>query len=54
MFKQNSYVYDKNNSQTYSLHTQVFGYNSISGRINNVRLIFECVRFLFLAHVVIL
>jgi len=27
------------------LHTQVFEYNSISGRINNVRLIFDCVLF---------
>lgn len=54
MIKQNNDVYNKNNSQNYSLHTQVFEYNSISGRINSVRLISDRVLFLFLAHTVIL
>ena len=45
--------YDFLRATLYSLHTQVFEYNSISGRINNVRLIFDCVPFLFLAHAVI-
>jgi len=45
MIKQNNDVYNKNNSQNYSLHTQVFEYNSISGRINSVRLSSDCVLF---------